>query len=61
MTPLPAVIHDSMSVKQVEDPVMLKILELYQQSDKQFFVAIDKGESYSDDRKIPDVIKMRFV
>ena len=57
MTPLPAVIHDSMSVKQVEDPVMLKILELYRASQKQFFVAIDKGESYTDDRKIPDVIR----
>ena len=56
-TPLPAVIHDSMSVKQVEDAVMLKILELYKQSNKQFFVAIDKGESYTDERKIPDIIK----
>ena len=56
-TLLPAVVQDSMSVKQVEDPVMLKILELYRQSDKQFFVAVDKGESYTDDNKIPDVIK----
>ena len=56
-TKLPAVVHDSMSVKQVEDPVMLKILELYRASDKQFFVAIDKGESYTDEKKIPDVIK----
>ena len=54
---LPAVIQDSMSVKQVEDPVMLKILELYRQSDKQFFVAVDKGESYTDENRIPDVIK----
>ena len=56
-TSLPAVIHESMSIKQVEDPVMLKILEQYQRSDKQFFVAIDKGESYTDERKIPSVIK----
>lgn len=56
-TLLPAVVQDSMSVKQVEDPVMLKILELYRQSDKQFFVAVDKGESYTDENKIPDVIK----
>lgn len=54
---LPAVIQDSMSVKQVEDPVMLKILELYRQSDKQFFVAVDKGESYTDENRIPDEIK----
>lgn len=56
-TLLPAVVQDSMSVKQVEDPVMLKILELYRKSDKQFFVSIDKGESYTDENKIPDVIK----
>lgn len=56
-TLLPAVVQDSMSVKQVEDPVMLKILELYRQSDKQFFVAIDKGESYTDENKIPEIIK----
>ena len=56
-TKLPAVVHDSMSIKQVEDPVMLKILELYRQSDKQFFIAIDKGESYTDENKIPEVIK----
>ena len=56
-TLLPAVVHDSMSVKQVEDPVMLKILELYRASEKQFFVSIDKGESYTDENKIPDVIR----
>lgn len=56
-TLLPAVVQDSMSVKQVEDPVMLRILELYRQSSKQFFVAIDKGESYTDENKIPEIIK----
>ncbi len=56
-TMLPAVAHDSMSVKQVEDSVMLKIFELYSSSDKQFFVAIDKGESYTDENIIPDIIK----
>ena len=56
-TPLPAVVQDSMSVKQVEDPVMLRILELYRRSSKQFFVAIDKGESYTDENKIPEIIK----
>ena len=56
-TLLPAVVQDSMSVKQVEDPVMLRILELYRRSSKQFFVAIDKGESYTDDNKIPEIIK----
>ena len=54
-TLLPAVVQDSMSVKQVEDPVMLRILELYRRSSKQFFV--DKGESYTDENKIPEIIK----
>ena len=54
-TLLPAVVQDSMSVKQVEDPVMLRILELYRRSSKQFFVAIDKGESYTDENKIPEM------
>ena len=56
-TLLPAVVQDSMSVKQVEDPVMLRILELYRRSSKQFFVAIDKGESYTDENNIPEIIK----
>lgn len=56
-TLLPAVVQDSMSVKQVEDPVMLRILELYRRSSKQFFVAIDKGESYTNENKIPEIIK----
>lgn len=56
-TLLPAVVHDSMSVKQVKDPVMLKILGLYSDSDKQFFVVIDKSESYTDENKIFEVIK----
>ncbi|MBD5117565.1 MAG: DUF2326 domain-containing protein [Clostridiales bacterium] len=56
-TLLPAVVQDSISVKQVEDPVMLRILELYRQSSKQFFVAVDKGESYTDENKIPEIIK----
>lgn len=46
-----------MSVKRVENPVMLKILELYSDSDKQFFVVIDKSESYTDENKIFEVIK----
>ena len=37
--------------------VMLNILELYRVSEKQFFVAIDKGESYTDEKMIPDVIR----
>ena len=56
-TLLPAVVQDSMSVKQVEDPVMLRILELYRRSSKQFFFFFFKGESYTDENKIPEIIK----
>lgn len=54
-TNLPAVIEDSMSLKQVEDQVILKIFELFNESKKQIFVAIDKGESYSDNNTVPKI------
>lgn len=55
-TPLPAVIHDSFNIKQVEDPAILKLFELYAGSEKQFFIAVDKGESFTEDQIIPPVI-----
>lgn len=48
-TPLPALIEDSMTLKQIEDEAMIKLFELFNESKKQVFVAIDKAESYSDD------------
>lgn len=58
-TKLPAVIHDSNSIKQVQDSVMLKILELYAKlpEGKQVFVAIDKGDTYDETGVIPPVIE----
>lgn len=45
-TPLPAVAHDTHDIKQVEDSTMLNLLELYAQSGKQVFVAVDKESSF---------------
>jgi hypothetical protein len=47
LTPLPAVIHDSVLLKQIADIPLEKILELYQKSGKQIFIALDKGGSYT--------------
>jgi len=47
LTPLPSLIHDSVVLKQIADAPLEKILELYQQSGKQVFIALDKGVSYT--------------
>ena len=60
-TNLPAVIEDSMSLKQVEDQVIVNIFSLFHQSKKQVFVTIDKGESYSEDHTIPKILKETTV
>lgn len=60
-TNLPAVIEDSMSLKQVEDQVILNIFGLFNKSKKQVFVTIDKGESYSEDQTIPEILKKTTV
>ncbi len=56
-TPLPALIEDSMTLKQIEDEAMIKLFELFNESEKQIFVAIDKAESYSDDNTVPAVFR----
>lgn len=55
LTPLPAIAHDTVMTKQVQDSVMEKLLELYAESSKQVFVAIDKAESFRDGM-LPPVI-----
>lgn len=55
LTPLPAIAHDTVMTKQVQDSVMEKLLELYTESSKQVFVAIDKAESFRDGM-LPPVI-----
>jgi hypothetical protein len=47
LTALPAMVHDSVILKQIADEPLEKILELYSKSSKQIFIALDKKGSYS--------------
>ena len=47
LTNLPAVIHDSVILKQIGDAPVEKLLELYKRAGKQVFIALDKAESYT--------------
>ena len=49
LTPLPAIIHDSVALKQIADEPLEKIMKLYSNNKKQVFVAIDKKGSYTSD------------
>lgn len=46
-TPLPVIAHDSFMLKQIEDHVLEKLFELYSDTKKQVFIAIDKQGSYT--------------
>lgn len=48
LTQLPAVIHDSFILKDIGDASIEKIISLYQQSQKQVFISLDKASSYRD-------------
>ena len=48
LTALPAVVHDSFMLKQIEDIVLEKLLEMYSKTDKQVFIAMDKETSYTE-------------
>ena len=48
LTALPAVAHDSFMLKQIEDIVLEKLLEMYTQTEKQVFIAMDKETSYTE-------------
>ncbi len=45
LTKLPILIHDSVIHKQIEDYAFNKLLDLYEQSGKQVFIAMDKQNS----------------
>jgi len=47
LTRLPFIIHDSILLKQIADKPIEKILEQYESSSKQVFIAFDKVSSYS--------------
>ena len=46
LTPLPALVHDSVILKQIGDEPLERIMELYSRSPKQVFIALDKKGSY---------------
>ena len=47
-TALPLLVHDSVVLKQISNESIEKIFELYNQSEKQIFVSIDKDTSYTE-------------
>ncbi len=48
LTPLPAIVHDSIVLKQISDTAIERILELYEKSGKQVFISLDKHNSYTE-------------
>ncbi|WP_262393492.1 DUF2326 domain-containing protein [Sporolactobacillus inulinus] len=48
LTKLPIVVHDSIVLKQISDTAIEKILELYDNSEKQVIIALDKQNSYTE-------------
>lgn len=60
LTALPAIAHDTVAIKQVQDDVVLRLLEQYSKEKKQIFLALDKAESLGDG-KLPDVVERNTV
>lgn len=50
-TALPAIVHDSIILKNIEDYALSKLMELYTSSNKQVFIAFDRDETYSPEMK----------
>jgi len=46
-TKLPAVVHDTVILKHIEDETLEKLIELYNTSPKQVFIAFDRDTTYS--------------
>lgn len=59
LTCLPILVHDSVVLKQIEDIAIEKILEFYDKSEKQIFIALDKVSSYST--KSQEILKRNRV
>ena len=59
LTALPAIAHDTVAIKQVQDDVVLRLLELYSRENKQIFLALDKAESLGV--KCQDVVYISMV
>ena len=48
LRPIPALIHDSNILKRIEDIHLEHILERYQSSNRQVFIAFDKADSTTE-------------
>jgi ElaB/YqjD/DUF883 family membrane-anchored ribosome-binding protein len=59
MTPLPAVAHESIILKNIGDAPLEKIMELYMNTDKQVFIALDKDNTYS--RRTSEILNQTAV
>jgi len=59
LTCLPAIAHDLPLLKNIENPAMEKIIELYAKSKKQIFIAIDKINSY--DKEAVKIVESHSV
>lgn len=59
-TPLPIVVHDTVMTKQVQDETIVRLLNLYQTTHKQIFVAIDKAETFVDG-PLPEVVERNTI
>jgi hypothetical protein len=46
-TKLPAVVHDTIILKHIEDETLEKLVELYSTSSKQVFIAFDRDTTYT--------------
>ncbi len=58
---LPILIEDSECFADIENKIVLKLLELFNQSQKQVFIALDKVKHYSEDLSIPSIIEKNIV
>ncbi len=59
LTPLPALVHDSVILKQIGDEPLERIMELYTRSPKQIFIALDKKGSYLE--KTQEILEQTAV
>ena len=58
---LPVLIEDSECFADIENKIVLKLLELFNKSQKQVFIALDKVKHYSEDLTIPSIIEKNIV
>jgi hypothetical protein len=61
LSPLPVLIEDSVNFSDIENAFTLKLLELFSQTHKQVFIALDKVKHYSKDLSIPKIIQDNIV